>query len=89
MRLPVHCCCNPSVRLGFLEVDNPREGQVLTFALLEPMSAHWKELPIPMQRVRLEVANLHRFGDVPMLAVKSNHVPYEDLLRIRQFEGIK
>jgi hypothetical protein len=92
VRLPVYCCCDPSLFLGTIDwpSDVLVEGQRRTFALqrLLTFNPFVSAPPAPLARVELEVAT-HSGPGGRKFAVKSNDVPIEDLVEIPGFRIAK
>jgi len=98
--LPVHCCCDPTKRLGWVHVAGvPRPGPLsfcterASYALMTPTrsllaSAEPDRMPElrfnPARHIRTEVAWLTA-GDDTFLAVKSNDYPIEEWRKVVGF----
>lgn len=79
-RVPIHCCCEPARRLGYLAVEGEIfAGKRLHFAIFS------REVVVAsgtVVRIELEIARLNRWGGerlLTFLAVKSGNVPAEIL----------
>lgn len=90
--LPVHCCCNPKVRLGWLQVDERHAYAGARVKIVIPRS-----VPLPMadagmflwqQEEELDIEllwNPEGPGPLEFLAVKSGHRTNEQLARLPGF----
>lgn len=93
MRLPIHCCCNPGERLGWIDAP-PREGTVTYSVLKQAQPAGFDKTRTTeptIEKVALEVARLYEADGTGewKLAVKSMHLPIETLRRLPTFEEEK
>lgn len=83
--LPVHCCCEPTKRLGWVPVPASRmELDNATFAItiVAGRDAYdmWTGAKVPAPRIHTEVARLtldDEHGQQTILAVKSADIPIE------------
>lgn len=101
MTLPVHCCCDPNKRLGWVKLERlPMPGQKLRFCIerasysLMPSrgvvaSADPNRTPDarfnPARYLEVEVAWLWLNTTDEILAVKSNDYPIEDWRKVVGF----
>lgn len=86
--VPVHCCCEPTKRLGW--VPAPEKLGPVKFALGRPTRSLTTGLIAPLEIIETEIAwlvnyeayhtNAERF-----MAVKSNDIPIEQWRRIPGF----
>jgi hypothetical protein len=90
VRVPVHCCCHPSKRLGYVEL--PRElvkWGAINFlampALTSGRTAAGDCAIIQGKAIRTSIEALVVGGRVGELAVKSNHEPIEVWRRVKGF----
>lgn len=83
--LPVHCCCDPSLRLGWIPVPlTKRAGSEFRIVVVSPSKVRDLGAPLEMIYIEAEVQWLTR-GDVRTLAVKSGHQPIEVWRRVHGF----
>lgn len=93
--LPVHCCCDPVKRLGWVPVPGRLrmidmghgEGQV-TFIAGRDARDLWTGEPLPAPRIHTEIARLtitRNNWQETFLAVKSADIPIETWRRIPGF----
>lgn len=78
--VPVHCCCDPNKRLGWVPAKEA-PGPV-TFVLGRPRRSLWDGTVTQPETFTTEIAYLVNFGAVlgdahRFLAVKSNDLPIE------------
>lgn len=98
MRLPVHCCCEPAKRLGFVDVDDRmvRRGGVVFLAHIPGVRGGYETLWTEIEYVQLEPypRRLLPCGHytialrMRVLAVKSADKPLEDWLNVSAFKAI-
>ena len=74
--LPVHCCCEPGKRLGYLPVP---QGD--TLAVLLPPERRGDDME-PLRTATLRVRALHRQGEGRIVAFDSGHQPIEVLRKV-------
>ena len=79
MRLPVHCCCKPAKRLGWVDVDDrsARPGVAIMLTVRTVESGPARDLSHQHRAILTQVAELDLEGFDPILAVKSADVPIE------------
>ncbi len=98
--VPVHCCCDPSKRLGWVKLDRvPEPGRIsfcterASYTLMASSrsllaSAEPYRMPPtrfnPAHHIRTEIAWLTQ-GDDTFLAVKSNDYPIEEWRKVVGF----
>lgn len=98
MRLPVHCCCEPAKRLGFVDVDDrlARRGAVVFLAHIPGVPGAYETLRTSIEYVQLEPypRRLLDCGHYTIalrkrvLAVKSADLPLEDWHNVPAFTAV-
>lgn len=95
--LPVHCCCHPETRLGWVpvppEVSDPSfraSGGRLRFRFQVPREATFKALDTawmlkPAEIIDAEVQQLMHSDGTVEWAVKSGHLPIESWRQVPGF----
>jgi len=90
--LPVHCCCKPAIRLGYVEVpDGTDRGSIRftippAFHLQAPGPDSGRPRMNPSSYILTEVATLgYGDGTGATLAVKSAHLDVETWRRVPGF----
>lgn len=92
--LPVHCCCEPARRLGYVEVEGPVEfGQQLRFhvqpdraAIFDPLAAEGEVTAVPADIIDTEVGEIYGWAvGGRKLAIKSAHRDVQDWRRVHGF----
>lgn len=82
--LPVHCCCDPSLRLGWVPCRLTEPGPVVFIAGHVTRDLWIGAVSSVPERVHTEVASLWDNGE-RVLAVKSNEHPIETWRKIPGF----
>lgn len=84
--LPVHCCCDPGLRLGWVPTPASMKGpgDVRFVAGYPAKDLLTNEVHYP-ERIFTEVAWLEFDGEERMLGVKSNDVPIETWRKVPGF----
>lgn len=90
--LPVHCCCEPSKRLGWVRIDGERRPKQVRFcterasyALTRSQMDYGMPMKTPARYIETEIAWLTQGSDRPILAVKSAHADITEWRKVVGF----